>query len=187
MKFKTPIDFFLNTNEVPHRLCDHKGCDGVGEHRAPKNRMLSEYYWFCIQHVQDYNKQWNYYAGMSAEEAEHSRAFDMMGERPTWPFGQAAMRLAQVFSLDEYIKGKRHFFAKETLVQPVHLTKSQRHALVLLEIEWPVDAKALKNAYKKMAKRYHPDMHGNDKAAEEKFKKVGNAYQTLLNLLNEKK
>jgi hypothetical protein len=53
----------------PHgRRCDHSGCKRAGEYRAPKSRQrLKDYYYFCFEHVQAYNKAWNYHAGMSAE------------------------------------------------------------------------------------------------------------------------
>ena len=37
----------------------------------------------------------------------------------------------------------------------------------------------IKKAYRKLAKQYHPDLHPGDKAAEEKFKEIGEAYAVL--------
>ncbi len=37
----------------------------------------------------------------------------------------------------------------------------------------------IKRAFRKLAKQYHPDANPGDKAAEEKFKEVGEAYQVL--------
>jgi len=37
----------------------------------------------------------------------------------------------------------------------------------------------IKKAYRKLARRYHPDRNPDDPAAEEKFKEVGGAYDTL--------
>lgn len=37
----------------------------------------------------------------------------------------------------------------------------------------------IKSAYRKLAKKYHPDLNPDDKTAEEKFKEVGEAYEIL--------
>lgn len=37
----------------------------------------------------------------------------------------------------------------------------------------------IKKAYRKLAKEYHPDLHPGDKACEEKFKEIGEAYEVL--------
>lgn len=37
----------------------------------------------------------------------------------------------------------------------------------------------IKKAYRKMAKKYHPDLNPGDKEAEEKFKEVNEAYEVL--------
>lgn len=37
----------------------------------------------------------------------------------------------------------------------------------------------IKKAFRKMSKKYHPDLHPGDKAAEESFKEVNEAYQVL--------
>ncbi len=38
----------------------------------------------------------------------------------------------------------------------------------------------LRKQYKKLVKKYHPDVNRDDKDAEEKFKLLGQAYKTLL-------
>ena len=39
--------------------------------------------------------------------------------------------------------------------------------------------KDIKSAYRKMARRYHPDVNPGDKSAEEKFKEISEAYEVL--------
>ncbi|MGB9600036.1 MAG: DnaJ domain-containing protein, partial [Myxococcota bacterium] len=39
--------------------------------------------------------------------------------------------------------------------------------------------KEIKSAYKRLAKKYHPDLNPGNKAAEEKFKEINEAYEVL--------
>ncbi len=56
---------------------------------------------------------------------------------------------------------------------------SKRDYYEVLGVERGADEKALKAAYRKLAMKYHPDQNPGDKAAEDKFKEVGEAYSVL--------
>ena len=49
----------------------------------------------------------------------------------------------------------------------------------VLGVDRTADDKKLKSAYRKLAKKYHPDANPGDKEAEQKFKDVGEAYAIL--------
>ena len=49
----------------------------------------------------------------------------------------------------------------------------------VLGIDKSADAESIKKAYRKLAKKYHPDMNPGDKEAEAKFKEVNEAYEVL--------
>ena len=49
----------------------------------------------------------------------------------------------------------------------------------VLGVSRDADDKKLKSAYRKLAKKFHPDMNPGDKEAEKKFKEVGEAYAVL--------
>jgi DnaJ-domain-containing protein 1 len=160
------------------RLCDHPGCAGTGEFRAPQARdRLDQYYWFCLDHVREYNAAWNYYAGMSEAEIEKEIRRDMVGQRPSWPLG------ARVGRVHWKIRDQFGFFADdesppEREVRRRPETKEEA-ALRLFELEAPFTLVRLKARYKELVKLHHPDAHGGDKAAEERLKLINQAYSTL--------
>lgn len=49
----------------------------------------------------------------------------------------------------------------------------------ILGVPRNADAKAIKKAYRQLAREYHPDAKPGDKAAEEKFKQINEAYEVL--------
>ena len=49
----------------------------------------------------------------------------------------------------------------------------------VLGVERGADDDSIKKAYRKLAKKYHPDMNPGDKEAEDKFKECSEAYEEL--------
>lgn len=49
----------------------------------------------------------------------------------------------------------------------------------VLGVSKRADGAQIKFAYRKLAKRCHPDLHGGDKRAELRFKELSRAYETL--------
>src|SRR5579864_5783988 len=70
------------------RPCDHPGCRLAGTARAPKSRdLLNEHYWFCQSHAAEYNRTWNFFAGMTEEQIRARQTEESFsGGRPTWSF-----------------------------------------------------------------------------------------------------
>ena len=51
----------------------------------------------------------------------------------------------------------------------------------ILEIDKDADSESIKKAYKKLAKKFHPDLNPNDiESSEEKFKEINEAYHVLI-------
>lgn len=159
----------------PHsRLCEQEGCECAGEFRAPKNSYsLREYYWFCLDHVRDYNKAWDFYRNMSAEEIEASRISDVTWNRPSWPVGGWRTLLENA----RYLDGIDPFL--KTSSREITLPQEVQKALGTLDLTVSVTMEALRAQYKKLAKRHHPDLNAGDKAAEERLKAVNLAYQIV--------
>ena len=59
------------------------------------------------------------------------------------------------------------------------MAEQQRDLYEVLGVDKNADDATLKKAYRKLAKKYHPDVNPGDKDAEQKFKEATNAYSIL--------
>lgn len=160
--------------------CAHPDCSAPGEYRAPRSRdEHMGYYWFCLEHVREYNAAWNYYAGMDDTAVERLVREDSVWRRPTWPLGArgAEARLRDPLGLFGAAADPRA--AREGDAQMQAMTSEERTALSELGLTPPVTLADVKLRYKVLAKTLHPDANGGDKVAEERLKSVNHAYKTL--------
>ncbi|HIJ38067.1 MAG TPA: J domain-containing protein [Rhodospirillaceae bacterium] len=168
------------------RPCDHPGCAERGEFRAPKSReTLQDYWWFCLEHVRDYNSAWDYYAGLGAAEIETMLRFDTTWQRPTWPLGRmpgGRLRLDPERVRDPFGLFDEEFWQ----APPAERAPPAPHleAMRVMNLQEPLSLDLLRARYRELCKRHHPDANGGDKAAEERFKRIGQAYKTLMESLS---
>ena len=171
------------------RTCDAPDCAAAAEHRAPKApNDLNSFHWFCLEHVQQYNRAWNYYAGMSPEEIERQIQFDTIWQRPTWPLGSGrsfswSERPEDFGDPFDIFAEEREEAAASRRAQSkraaVEVTPVFERALDTLGLAAPVSGKEIKARFKELVKALHPDANGGDKQAEERLRIVIEAYTTL--------
>lgn len=69
------------------RPCSVRNCPDLGIYKAPKSRTdLTSYLWFCLEHIQEYNKKWNYYNNLSPAEVAWEDDADRTWRRPRHSF-----------------------------------------------------------------------------------------------------
>ncbi len=176
-----------NLAEMPVRAvrgCDWPGCAADGDFRAPRDRdRLTDYFWFCLAHVRDYNAAWNYYQGMSEDEIEADIRADTVWRRPSWPFikalHNASFRSSAMFD-DLGAAAEPPRPPADGGVGAVEI-----RALAVLDLSPPVTVAVVKARYKALVKKHHPDANGGSKAAEERFKEISDAYRTVLNAIED--
>lgn len=163
------------------RACDWGGCALEGLYRAPRSRVrLKDYWWFCLEHVREYNAAWNYYAGMTEAEVEADVRRDTVWQRPTWPLGKAGAFNPHFRWMDDGLDEPQAAANKERR----RTLSPMEQALLILDLTPPVTVAVVKAQYKLLVKRYHPDANGGDKAAEEQFKVISEAYRTVMSGLS---
>ena len=180
------------------RMCDHPACAAAAEFRAPKDRTRpNDYYWFCLPHVQEYNKSWNYYQGLSLEEMEDVRRQDVVGWRPTWPLGtlrpkgkeeQAQFDANRVTPDQLRARIFREFFGgkaggastRANKAAMETLSPEEQDAFTRFNLSLKASWYEIKRRYRELAKAHHPDTHQDDaEGAAEQLKLINVAYATL--------
>lgn len=157
--------------------CQAPGCRETGQYKAPKSKSaLHEYAWYCLDHIRDYNRQWDFFSGMSRDEIEKFMRDAVTGHRPTWSREEQVHkeydRLQE--ALDEFL----HLSPRKAVKSP-SLTPRLREALAIMDMEYPFTLAALKARWRALARKLHPDVNKSDRKAEEKFKRLTVAYLLL--------
>lgn len=179
--------------EPVEATCDWEGCDAAGEFRAPKGvRSEGQYHNFCLEHVREYNKSFNYFAGMTPEQLDEALHAPPKAEsRSSFATGnagtaraagrQASMRPGDkygdpfgVFARYRYQQSKRPATER---VKP--LNEPDRRAFEALGFTGHAKSDDIKAAYKDLVKKHHPDVNGGDASSEEKLRSVIAAYSHL--------
>jgi hypothetical protein len=163
---------------APGCRCEMPGCTEPAGFRAPKSRdSLNQYWWFCLEHVRQYNAAWDFYKGMSAPQIEAQLRHDTGWQRPTWPLG----RLGGQFDTEKLHDSLDLMGLRRPAPPPpaARAPAELREPLVTLGLDWPTTIDTVKTRYKTLAKLHHPDANGGDRAAEERLKLINIAYATL--------
>src|SRR3954467_10571028 len=139
------------------RLCDREGCTNVGDRPAPKAPHSRERWYFCESHAAEYNRNWNYFAGLSPEEAARRAAEEELGN--------SGFRQSAQWKWAGPGDGTR--------------SRDEMRALDALELESDADFKAVKAAHRRLVKETHPAATPGDGGAPRRFKQVQAAYDVL--------
>jgi len=173
--------------------CEWPDCRKAATARSPKSReRLEDHYAFCQAHAGEYNKGWDYFAGMTDADVAAVQAARATGERPTWQFKASRFsREAASFSARAGTgRGYRDGFGlfgggrgrgSETDAPSHHLGRLERRALTELDLDEDADAGAIRVRYLDLVKRCHPDTNGGDRSTEDKLQRVLKSYKILRN------
>ena len=144
--------------EAAHiRLCDRSGCSAAGECPAPKSPNSPDRWWFCKEHAAEYNAGWDYFEGLSKEEAaDRERAETQTNE---------GYRESAFYGWVESGDGTR--------------SRDELRALELLGLAPDAEFDAVRKAWRMKAKEVHPDVKPNDAEAAKAFQALQLAYEVL--------
>ncbi|SPF80604.1 J domain-containing protein [Pseudoprimorskyibacter insulae] len=166
-------------SETSTRLCEHDGCEAAGKYRAPKAPdVLDDFYWFCKDHVREYNAKWSFFDGKTEAEMNAQHSKDKVWERETKSFRDPEARAWARLGIEDPHQvlgdnatrnpGKNASTAGHTR----RLPPTERQAIDILDAKDSWSKAEVRKAYKALIKVLHPDMNGGDRSQEEQLQQV---------------
>ncbi|ETR77457.1 molecular chaperone DnaJ [Afipia sp. P52-10] len=175
--------------------CEWQGCTHPGTHRAPKGRSREREYWrFCIEHVREYNQNYNYFSGMSDDAVARYQKDALTGHRPTWKMGANSGTKGRVgaedalggssdpFSMFSELNGRGHWRPgpeAKAASEARKVMNAERKALQVLGLEDAATTAEIKVRFKALVKQHHPDANGGDRSTEDRLIEIIKAYNYL--------
>ncbi|NJM83872.1 MAG: J domain-containing protein [Tabrizicola sp.] len=164
--------------ETSNRSCDYPDCQEGGAFRAPKSPdLLDEFYWFCKEHIREYNLKWNFFQGSSDEEFQKFIDKDRVWGRETKPFsrkddGRAWARLGVDDPMSLLGEKATQNPGRPSSQATRKLPPTERKAIEILDARDTWTKQEIRKQYKILVKDLHPDMNGGDRSAEERLQEV---------------
>ncbi|MEL7100174.1 MAG: J domain-containing protein [Pseudomonadota bacterium] len=171
-------------SETSTRICDKEGCNKPGVFRAPKAPdVLDDFYWFCQEHVREYNLRWNFFDGTTEAEMNAQSSKDRVWDRPTKPLGDPEARAWARLGIED----PHQVLGKNATQNPGRggnaaarrLPPTEKRAIEILEVSASATKQDVRKAYKALIKVLHPDMNGGDRSQEEQLQQVVWAWDQL--------
>lgn len=171
--------------ETADRPCDYPGCKEKAAFRAPKSPdQLDEFFWFCKDHIREYNLKWNFFQGTTDEEFQKFLDKDRLWERETKPFsrqgdGNAWARLGVNDPMSLLGEKATQNPGRASSAATRKLPPTERKAIEILDARDTMSKTEIRKVYKGLIKVLHPDMNGGDRSHEEQLQEVVWAWDQL--------
>ena len=186
MKKKSIEYIFNKILGVNEKSCDVVGCKNPGGYVAPKSPNSKEKYSFCLTHVKEYNKRWNFFAGKSQGQIYDYQRNDFFIGRPTRPFSKGVNSKIN-FEFDYYFDANTLNFEKKKKNQNSSINKEIsteiKQCLKIFDFTEDFNEKQLKKKYKELVKKYHPDLNRDFHNKEKNIKEINKSYSKLIKFL----
>lgn len=163
--------------ETSTRVCDFPDCSEPGKFRAPKAPdVLDDFYWFCKDHVREYNLKWNFFDGKTEAEMNAQASADKVWERRTKDWRDTEAKAWARLGIEDphQVLGENATRnpGKKKAGGTRKLPPTERKALEILDAEDSMTKADLRKVYKALIKVLHPDMNGGDRSQEEQLQQV---------------
>jgi len=160
----------------------------MGEYKAPIEKDNSKKFrMLCLEHVKEFNKNWNYFSGMNDEQVIDFLKSDMIWHKPTQSFSSSDNFFKVLWNntlKDELDQDK--FKSNYNYMRQFKFDHKDIKAFSLLGISVGSKWQKIQDKFKILVKKFHPDMNLGNKKFEEKLKLITLAYTQLKNTYKKK-
>ena len=164
-------------------LCAWENCFEIGEYRAPTEKDNSKKYkLLCLIHIKEFNKNWNYFSDMTESEIFDFLKSDMTWHKPTQSFSSSDnfFKILWNNALKDDLRSA-NFINKQNNLKKFKFNNNDIKAFSILGISVGLKWNKVQEKFKKLVKKFHPDMNAGNKKYEDKLKVITLAYTQLKN------
>ncbi len=169
-------------------ICDWSNCKELGEYKAPVERDNSKKFrMLCLKHVKEFNKNWNYFSGMSDNQIMNFLKSDMTWHKPTQSFTSSDNFFKVLWNntlKDEFDNKK--IKSDFNYMRQFKFDNKDIKAFEILGLSVGMKWMKIHEKFKTLVKKFHPDMNLGNKKYEEKLKLITLAYTQLKTTYREK-
>ena len=169
-------------------ICDWNNCSKIAEYKAPIEKDNSrKFRLLCLEHVKEFNKNWNYFSGMSDIEICEFIKSDSTWHKPTQSFSSSDNFFKILWNnvLDDGLNIKDATNGN-TKNKQLNFNENDLKAFNILGISVGLKWEMIQKKFKKLVKKFHPDMNSGNKKFEDRLKVITLAYTQLKNTYREK-
>ncbi len=162
-------------------ICDWNNCNNEGEYKAPVEKDNSKKFrLLCLKHIKEFNKNWNYFENMNDTEIIDFIKADMTWHKPTQNFSAQDnfFKILWNNALKEDL-GRNGVDPKSAELAHFNLSDKDLKAFEILGLDVTKNWENIRSKFKKLVKKFHPDMNSGNKKFEEKLKVITLAYTQL--------
>ncbi len=168
-------------------ICDWENCNKIGSYKAPIEKDNSKKFrMLCLEHVKEFNKNWNYFENMNDHEIEFFIKSDLTWHKSTKNFGSSE----NFFNIlwNNALEDKLNIFKSSSYsnFKKTKLSRTDKDALQVMELNDAAKWEEIQAKFKSLVKKYHPDKNQGNKKFEDKLKKITLAYSQLKKTLGKK-
>jgi curved DNA-binding protein CbpA len=169
-------------------ICDWNNCLEIAEYKAPIEKDNSKKYrLLCLNHVKQFNKNWNYFSGMNDDQIFSFLKSDMVWHKPTQSFSSSDNFFKVLWNnalKDELDRSKLK--SQFDHMNQFSFDSNDIKAFSILGVSIGLKWEKIQNKFKTLVKKFHPDINLGNKKYEEKLKLITLAYTQLKNTYRKK-